>query len=189
MKESDRAISRRNFISGSIASLIGAGVGMGSVPGALNAQSTKDETATSSKATESKPQIKEYRTLGRTGWKVSDISFGNAGMQDPAQLEYAIERGINYVDTARQYYDMEIVIGKIFPQKRDKPALHQRVHGEHEHLQQNEFVPMVAQPQQQPRLLALVVHQRSYGNRRDGQPEALRQSNIAILGGRHAKGL
>jgi predicted aldo/keto reductase-like oxidoreductase len=41
-------------------------------------------------------------------------------MQDPSQLEYAIERGINYVDTARQYYDMEVVIGKIFPQKRDK---------------------------------------------------------------------
>ncbi len=41
-------------------------------------------------------------------------------MTDPALLEYAMERGINYVDTARQYYDMEVVIGKIFPQKRDK---------------------------------------------------------------------
>jgi predicted aldo/keto reductase-like oxidoreductase len=120
VKEPDRAISRRNFISGSIASLIGAGVGLGSLPDALNAQSTNDETNTDSDTSESKPQIKEYRKLGRTGWEVSDISFGNAGMQDPSQLEYAIERGINYVDTARQYYDMEIVIGKIFPQKRDK---------------------------------------------------------------------
>jgi predicted aldo/keto reductase-like oxidoreductase len=41
-------------------------------------------------------------------------------MTDPALLEYAMERGINYVDTARQYYDMEIVIGKIFPEKRNK---------------------------------------------------------------------
>lgn len=67
-----------------------------------------------------KPQIKDYRTLGRTGYKVSDVSYGNAGMQDPAILEYAIERGMNYVDTARQYYDMEKVIGQIFPEKRDK---------------------------------------------------------------------
>jgi len=41
-------------------------------------------------------------------------------MQEPALLEYAMERGINYVDTARQYYDMEIVVGKLFPAKRDK---------------------------------------------------------------------
>jgi predicted aldo/keto reductase-like oxidoreductase len=67
-----------------------------------------------------KPQIKEYRILGRTGYKVSDVGYGNAGMQDPAILEYALERGINYVDTARQYYDMEKVIGQIFPEKRDK---------------------------------------------------------------------
>jgi predicted aldo/keto reductase-like oxidoreductase len=31
-----------------------------------------------------------------------------------------MERGINYVDTARQYYDMEVVIGRLFPAKRDK---------------------------------------------------------------------
>lgn len=113
MKEPDHTISRRNFISGSIASLIGAGIGISGVTDNPKAQTTEEKI-------ESKPQIKEYRKLGRTGWKVSDISFGNAGMQDPSQLEYAMDRGINYVDTARQYYDMEIVIGKIFPQKRDK---------------------------------------------------------------------
>ena len=32
----------------------------------------------------------------------------------------ALDAGINYVDTARQYYDMEKVIGQIFPAKRDK---------------------------------------------------------------------
>jgi predicted aldo/keto reductase-like oxidoreductase len=120
VKEPDRAITRRNFLGGSIASLVGAGIGLGSITDGPNAQTTEGKTGTDSEKTESKPQIKEYRILGRTEWKVSDISFGNAGMQDPSQLEYAIERGINYVDTARQYYDMEVVIGKIFPQKRDK---------------------------------------------------------------------
>lgn len=120
MKKTDRAITRRNFLSGSIASLIGAGIGAGSAPHVLNAQATEEKAGKGAEGEESKPQIKEYRKLGKTGWKVSDISFGNAGMQDPSQLEYAMERGINYVDTARQYYDMEVVIGKIFPQKRDK---------------------------------------------------------------------
>ena len=117
MKDPDKSISRRAFLGTGVASVVGAGMGIAGVSGELQARPQED---THSEEAPAKPQIKDYRKLGRTGWKVSDISFGNAGMQDPAQLEYAIERGINYVDTARQYYDMEIVIGKIFPQKRDK---------------------------------------------------------------------
>jgi predicted aldo/keto reductase-like oxidoreductase len=112
MNESDKRISRRSFIGRGAAGLIGAGIGLTGSAGRLRgAQETP---------TDEKPVIREYRRLGRTGYEVSDIAFGNAGMQDPAMLEYAIERGINYVDTARQYYDMEKVIGRIFPAKRDK---------------------------------------------------------------------
>ncbi|MFH1755572.1 MAG: aldo/keto reductase [Candidatus Latescibacterota bacterium] len=107
-------------MSGGVASLVGAGIALSGTAQISHAQADEETTGGAAEQSEAKPQIMEYRKLGRTGWKVSDISFGNAGMQDPSQLEYAIERGINYVDTARQYYDMEIVIGKIFPQKRDK---------------------------------------------------------------------
>jgi predicted aldo/keto reductase-like oxidoreductase len=117
VKDPDRPISRRAFLGTGVASVVGAGIGIAGVPGDLRARPQEGAPA---QETPPKPQIKAYRRLGRTGWKVSDIAFGNAGMQDPAQLEYAMERGINYVDTARQYYDMEIVIGKLFPQKRDK---------------------------------------------------------------------
>jgi hypothetical protein len=119
MTESDKAISRRKFLERGVATVVGAGMGLAAATeslGALQGATTGQSPETAA----GKPQIKEYRPLGRTGWKASDISFGNAGMTEPALLEYAMERGINYVDTARQYYDMEVVIGKIFPQKRDK---------------------------------------------------------------------
>ena len=114
MDRDRKEISRRSFLGRGMAGIVGAGIGIagaGKAIGGTPAQEAKEAA---------KPRILDYRPLGSTGWKVSDISFGNGRMQDPAQLEYAIERGINYVDTARQYFDMEIVVGKIFPKKRDK---------------------------------------------------------------------
>ncbi len=45
----------------------------------------------------------EYRILGKTGLKVSALSFGVAGLTDPAVLSEALEKGINYFDTAHVY--------------------------------------------------------------------------------------
>jgi len=104
----------------SLASVVGAGLGIAGAAENLNASNTPLQLAQDEGKEEKKPQIKEYRRLGRTDYKVSDISYGNGRMTDPAPLEYAIERGMNYVDTARQYFDMEKVIGQIFPEKRDK---------------------------------------------------------------------
>ncbi|NIO02186.1 MAG: hypothetical protein GTO42_08595 [Candidatus Latescibacteria bacterium] len=120
MKDPDKTISRRTFIGCGVASVLGAGIGLTSDASILGAQESEKTPEQTSEEKTSKPQIKEYRKLGGTGWKVSDIAFGGAGMKDPSLLEYAMDRGINYVDTARQYYDMEKVIGQLFPQKRDK---------------------------------------------------------------------
>ncbi len=56
-----------------------------------------------------------YRTLGRTGWKVSDISFGtwaiggSWGAVDDSEslvaLQQAIDSGVNFLDTADVYGD------------------------------------------------------------------------------------
>jgi predicted aldo/keto reductase-like oxidoreductase len=113
---SDTKLSRRSFLGRGVATFVGAGIGLSDAAKALG-QSEQEQGAAPS---DEKPRIREYRTLGRTGWTVSDISFGNAGMQDTSTLEYAMERGINYVDTARQYYDMEVLVGQLFPAKRDK---------------------------------------------------------------------
>ncbi len=109
-------LNRRSFLERSVASVVGAGIGLSGASRAIGAAGQEEPAAPK----DEKPRIREYRDLGRTGWKVSDIAFGNAGMQDTSTLEYAMERGINYVDTARQYYDMEKVVGQLFPAKRDK---------------------------------------------------------------------
>jgi predicted aldo/keto reductase-like oxidoreductase len=109
-------LSRRSFLERGVATVVGAGIGLSGATRALG-RSEQDE---GTDRPDDKSRIREYRTLGRTGWKVSDIGFGNAGMQDTSTLEYAMERGINYVDTARQYYDMEVLVGQLFPAKRDK---------------------------------------------------------------------
>ncbi len=109
-------LNRRSFLERSVASVVGAGIGLSGASRAIGASGQEEPAAPK----DEKPRIREYRDLGRTGWKVSDIAFGNAGMQDTSTLEYAMERGINYVDTARQYYDMEKVVGQLFPAKRDK---------------------------------------------------------------------
>jgi predicted aldo/keto reductase-like oxidoreductase len=114
----DKRLSRREFLEAGIASVVGAGIAGAGATGDVRAQTTEGDA--NAGAEEPKASIKGYRRLGRTEYKVSDLGFGNAGMRDPALLEYAMERGINYVDTARQYYDMEVVIGQIFPDKRDK---------------------------------------------------------------------
>jgi predicted aldo/keto reductase-like oxidoreductase len=45
----------------------------------------------------------EYRILGRTGLKVSALSFGVMRLTEPAVLFEALEMGINYFDTAHGY--------------------------------------------------------------------------------------
>ena len=51
-------------------------------------------------------RIRAYRTLGRTGWKVSDIVLGTGGIQGDNGEQVAraaLERGVNYFDTAPDY--------------------------------------------------------------------------------------
>jgi len=51
-------------------------------------------------------RIAAYRTLGRTGWRVSDIVLGTGairGEDGEAVGRLALERGVNYFDTAPDY--------------------------------------------------------------------------------------
>ena len=50
-------------------------------------------------------RVVKYRPLGRTGFEMSDISFGCSGLSDPAVARRAVERGINYFDTSPDYSD------------------------------------------------------------------------------------
>ena len=59
-------------------------------------------------------RVRRYRPLGRTGFEISDISFGCADLKDPAVVQRALERGVNYFDTSPDYSDAnsEIALGE-----------------------------------------------------------------------------
>jgi predicted aldo/keto reductase-like oxidoreductase len=78
-------VDRRDFLK------LGAGAALGLSAASATAQA------------QAAPAIRSYRTLGRTGLKISDISFGSASMSDPDVVRHALARGINYFDTAESY--------------------------------------------------------------------------------------
>lgn len=71
----------------------------------------------------------EYRELGKTGLKVSLMGFGGIPLQrvSPVEAEKivvtALEKGINFIDTARAYTDSESKIGLALKGKRDQVVL------------------------------------------------------------------
>jgi len=69
-------------------------------------------------AQEDKVRIKSYRNLGDTGFKVSDISFGASHITDGAVVRYAVDCGVNYIDTAPTYGQSERLIGEVLKEKR-----------------------------------------------------------------------
>jgi uncharacterized protein len=72
-------------------------------------------------------QVQRYATLGRTGMRVSDISFGASrlGSGEGDVVRHAFDRGINYFDTAETYGggSSETVIGEALRGKRDRVYL------------------------------------------------------------------
>ena len=86
--------TRRDFLSaGIMLPLAGAGSSMGLFKPA--ADSTAKTSAT--------PVTPSYRTLGRTGLKVTTVGMGCMITSDPSVIERALDAGINYFDTARSY--------------------------------------------------------------------------------------
>jgi len=86
--------SRRDFLSaGLMVPLAGASSGMGLFK---PSEAPAADTASSS--------VKlDYKTLGRTGLKVTTVGFGCMITSDPSVIERAADAGINYFDTARSY--------------------------------------------------------------------------------------
>ena len=74
----------------------------------------------------------KYRQLGRTGWKVSEVSFGAWAIggawgkvdddESLAALRRAVEMGVNFIDTADVYGDgrSERLVGQICRENKDR---------------------------------------------------------------------
>ena len=97
---------RRQFIKTSALGAIGAGLAGGRSFGAAQVPARPATPAVPAEA----PRIREYRTLGRTGFRVSDISCGF--IMDEGVIRAAYESGLNYFDTAEQYPGHHRVLGK-----------------------------------------------------------------------------
>jgi aryl-alcohol dehydrogenase-like predicted oxidoreductase len=75
----------------------------------------------------------QYRTLGRTGIKVSPYALGamvlgatigNPDHDDSIRVIHkALDAGINFIDTADAYGDSEVVVGKALKGRRDSVVL------------------------------------------------------------------
>jgi predicted aldo/keto reductase-like oxidoreductase len=106
-------IGRREFLKRGVL----AGVGVSILPLA----------GIASASVEAPSRVRRYSTLGRTGLKISDISFGasrlTAGNED--LVRHAFDCGINYFDSADTYTDgeSETTIGNALKGKRDKVFL------------------------------------------------------------------
>ena len=109
---SAKGINRRNFIKQSTLSLLGGGVlSRTGMPRSLDSQEG---------AAADMPRIKGYRTLGRTGFKVSDLGTGD--FDDPGPFRALLDAGVNYIDTSETYGQHGRKIGEAL-KGRDRSSL------------------------------------------------------------------
>ena len=68
------------------------------------------------------PRIRRHVTLGNTGLRISDISFGSSRSSDPRLVRHAAARGITCFDTAESYRGgrAEEAIGEALRGERDR---------------------------------------------------------------------
>jgi predicted aldo/keto reductase-like oxidoreductase len=97
-------IKRRDFVKSGGAALAG-GVVLGRTP--ISESKTSTAPAGVPPLFPVQPsqegRIQSYRMLGRTGFRVSDVSIGGSFLRDSNVVRYAFDKGINYIDTAEYY--------------------------------------------------------------------------------------
>jgi predicted aldo/keto reductase-like oxidoreductase len=108
-----RTMGRREFIK--TGALAGLGVGLATL------------ACSASASIPPVPRVRRYSLLGRTGMKISDISFGADRLisREEDLVRHAFDLGINYFDTAETYRggDSEIALGNALRGKRDRVFL------------------------------------------------------------------
>jgi predicted aldo/keto reductase-like oxidoreductase len=75
-------------------------------------------------------RVQRYSELGRTGLRISDISFGSSRLRDDLSLVHdALERGVTYFDTAEGYTGgrSEELLGRALRGKREQVVLASKV--------------------------------------------------------------
>lgn len=109
------AMNRREFLKIGLAGTTSALLGMNSLSEAVH------QYVASEAGPFEFPQP-VYRTLGRTGLKITVVSFGAMLTPEPEVIRIAFDHGVNYVDTARRYMGgkNEEIVGRALKDIRDK---------------------------------------------------------------------
>ncbi|MBF0109585.1 MAG: aldo/keto reductase [Magnetococcales bacterium] len=68
-------------------------------------------------------EIRRFRDLGKTGIRMSDISFGAGSVPSGSLILRAIDRGINYFDTAPDYGPSEDHFGEAMKRIKDREKI------------------------------------------------------------------
>jgi len=110
-------LTRRGFLGGALASA-------GAAAWAAGGGQTPSTGAPAAVKQAPRPRIREYRTLGRTGVKISDVSFGAGNLNNANVLSAALDAGMNYIDTAEHYENgnSERAIGTVL-KDRDRKSV------------------------------------------------------------------
>jgi hypothetical protein len=110
-------IDRRHFLKTSALGVIGAGAAI--IPG-TSCSSQKQQEKELETEDKAQNKIKDYRILGRTGFKVSDLATGS--IRDEGLLAAMLDAGVNYIDTAESYPGHHRIVGQAI-KDRDRESL------------------------------------------------------------------
>lgn len=105
-------INRRDFLKVGLAGTTSALIGLEGIADAMQLASPESFSY----------PTPVYRTLGRTGMKITIVSFGAMLTPESEVMEIAFENGVNYVDTARRYMGgrNEEIVGRALKGRRHK---------------------------------------------------------------------
>src|SRR3989339_887848 len=119
MPESPK-IKRKEFLAHCGTTILGLGLGVscgrpqnGQQAQPSGAQALAAQTAADTSVTP------VFRTLGKAGIEVTEVGFGASRTMDPTLINFALEKGINFFDTGRSYFNgqNESLLGKVFKDK------------------------------------------------------------------------
>lgn len=108
---SQKNMNRRKFLGSTAMGLMTAGLGL--------------PRLTASSVEKSGGNKIIYRTLGRTGLKISAVSFGVMNSDSPDLINRALDMGVNHLDTAHVYLrgKSEQVIGEVVERRGDRDKI------------------------------------------------------------------
>ncbi|MEO5354461.1 MAG: aldo/keto reductase [Magnetococcus sp. XQGC-1] len=108
-------MKRREFLQSSVA--VAAGAALPHLAVAAEGAAGKEKGA-------EKSTVKQYRPLGKTAIRMSDISFGAGKLPSASMILRAIDQGMNYFDTAPDYGSSETLIGEAMTRFKQREKIY-----------------------------------------------------------------